>query len=193
MITPASLLSVARQVLPPTRDAVLDEMFDTYADNGWSNRYDSPLYYRFLYRLSQAFPGLTMVELGAREARASLHFLKGGGAKVVGIDINCIHDPKHVAGFNYVPLSYASTSEQALASVDELVDIVFIDTDHTYETTAKEFELWRPKVKPGGLILFDDIGAPEYGCTKFWRELKGEKLELPELHPLDWGFGVWFA
>ncbi len=73
-------------------------------------------------------------------------------------------------------------------------DILLVDSDHTYKTTAEEFLLWEPKVKPGGLILFDDIDAPEYaeGCGKFFKELSGEKISLPHLHPENWGFGVYF-
>lgn len=37
------------------------------------------------------------------------------------------------------------------------VDFVFIDGDHHYDATMKDFELYGPLVRPGGLIAFHDI------------------------------------
>src|SRR4051794_26694403 len=65
------------------------------------------------------------------------------------------------------------------------VDFLFIDGDHTYEGVAKDFEMYSPLVRDGGLIGFHDItpsGLPEYvgGVPTFWTELKqqygGEEL-----------------
>ncbi len=136
-----------------------------------------------------------MVELGSYKGGASLHFLNGGGHNVVAFDLNPRHDPELFDARYFASFKTDSLSDEAakLRGVIEPVDVLFIDTDHTYERTAKEFEGWRCMVKPGGLILFDDICAPEFGCTKFWNELEGEKLTLPELHPEGWGFGVYFA
>lgn len=39
---------------------------------------------------------------------------------------------------------------------DDYFDFVYIDTDHTYETTRLELDLYRQKVKPGGYICGDD-------------------------------------
>ncbi len=63
---------------------------------------------------------------------------------------------------------------------DGFFDWVYIDTDHSYETTAKELEISRKKVKVGGLICGHDFitvtsrGKVRYGvieavhefCTK---------------------------
>lgn len=194
-LTRESILAVAQTCNAPTGDAVLDRLFADYASAGFSTPDDVPIYYRFLYWLSQANPGMTMIELGARRGAASLHFLKGGGRAAVGIDLTNICDRRRFAGFQYRAINGDSTSPEAFGAVAALgkPDIVFIDTDHSYETTHREHETWRPHVKPGGLMLFDDICAPEYGCSRFWNELKGEKLALLELHPPTWGFGVLFC
>jgi len=39
---------------------------------------------------------------------------------------------------------------------DGSLDAVYIDTDHTYETTAAELRLYGPKVRPGGLLAGHD-------------------------------------
>lgn len=69
------------------------------------------------------------------------------------------------------------------------IDLLFIDDGHYYETTAKELELWRPHVRPGGWIVFHDINPlanigphgvqPEsMQTTRFWNELQGDKREI---------------
>jgi len=69
------------------------------------------------------------------------------------------------------------------------IDLLFIDDGHYYEQIVKEFELWRPHVRPGGWIVFHDINPlanigphgvqPEcIQVTRFWNELKGDKREI---------------
>lgn len=36
------------------------------------------------------------------------------------------------------------------------LDFLFIDGDHTYEGVSRDADLWRPLVKPGGLIAYHD-------------------------------------
>jgi predicted O-methyltransferase YrrM len=36
------------------------------------------------------------------------------------------------------------------------IDMIFLDTDHTFETTRKEIAVWSPHVRPGGCIAFHD-------------------------------------
>ncbi|KSW10801.1 methyltransferase [Pyrodictium occultum] len=56
------------------------------------------------------------------------------------------------------------------------LDVLFIDGDHTYEGVKKDFEMYSPLVKKGGIIAFHDIvpHLPETGCevNKFWNEIK---------------------
>lgn len=58
------------------------------------------------------------------------------------------------------------------------VDFLFIDGDHTYEGVKKDFELYSPLVKKGGIIAFHDIvpGPKEGvgGVPEFWREIKDD-------------------
>ncbi len=203
MITKEIVLYCAREDrLGPTGCAELNALFDSY--NEGSPRSDDARYYRFLYNLAQDFHILTFLELGCKYGVASLHVVCGicnnlGGPaeslKIFAIDVVDIVKPtvRVQDQFSFIK---ANSTDSHIPSLfqNRYFDVALIDTDHTYATTVKEFELWEPKVKPGGIILFDDIDAPEYadGCGKFFRELPGEKLSLPHLHPEDWGFGVWF-
>jgi len=56
------------------------------------------------------------------------------------------------------------------------VDFLFIDGDHAYEGVKKDFQMYGPLVRKGGLIAFHDIvpGAEENvgGVPKFWLQIK---------------------
>jgi hypothetical protein len=62
------------------------------------------------------------------------------------------------------------------ACKDEYFDWVYLDTDHTYDTTKRELELLRPKMKKGGIIAGHDyiIGnwnaGHRYGVIEAVRE-----------------------
>ncbi len=66
--------------------------------------------------------------------------------------------------------------------VGEKVDLLFIDADHSYEGVKKDYELYSPLMRSGGVIAFHDIVKfPDYTQVKvkdFWDEVKaGKKFE----------------
>lgn len=56
------------------------------------------------------------------------------------------------------------------------LDFLFIDGDHSYEGVKRDFEMYSPLVRGGGVIAFHDIvdHPPELQCQvkKFWDEVK---------------------
>ena len=78
--------------------------------------------------------------------------------------------------------------------VDASVDICFIDSQHDGAYTLLEVELWTPKIKRGGLFLFDDLtlnASMEQVLPSLPFEHKGL---LDGLHTfLDAGFGFAFV
>ena len=81
------------------------------------------------------------------------------------------------------------------------VDVLFIDGDHTYEGVKRDFEMYAPLVREGGVIGFHDIVPPSpQGPTprkeddllggevsRFWSEVRSghDVVEFVE----DWGSG----
>lgn len=50
----------------------------------------------------------------------------------------------------------------AVKDVDQKVDLLFLDAEHSYDATKQAFDLYEPLVKPGGVIIFHDVYGPEY-------------------------------
>jgi predicted O-methyltransferase YrrM len=82
----------------------------------------------------------------------------------------------------------------------EKVDFLFVDGDHTYEGVKRDFEMYSPLVRKGGIIAFHDIclHPPETRCevSKFWNEIKhGYKyVEIVEDWSQKWaGIGVLYV
>lgn len=72
-----------------------------------------------------------------------------------------------------------------------LVDLLFIDGDHSFEGVAADLRQYSPLVRQGGLIAFHDIvpGPEEHvgGVPRFWQELKASEA-VTEL-VADWNQG----
>ena len=78
-----------------------------------------------------------------------------------------------------------------------VVDLLFIDGDHSYAGVMQDFLDYRPFVRRGGAVAFHDISDTAInraeGCrvARFWNELRGHKLEFRELAAGWGGIGVW--
>ena len=77
----------------------------------------------------------------------------------------------------------------------ERVDFLFIDGDHSYEGVKKDFKIYSPLLRKGGIIAFHDIvpGPPENvgGVPVFWNEIKHEFAYMEIVK--DWkqnGYGI---
>lgn len=79
---------------------------------------------------------------------------------------------------------------------DNYFDWIYIDTDHSYQTTINELEVWSSKIKEGGIISGHDFiignwdGLVRYGvieavhefCSKYNWEILYLTMEL-DIHP----------
>jgi len=78
----------------------------------------------------------------------------------------------------------------------ECVDFLFIDGDHSYEAVRRDFELYGPLVRRGGIVSFHDIirppAFPENQVYRYWKELKENYVVKEYLDQTDErGWGQW--
>ena len=76
------------------------------------------------------------------------------------------------------------------------IDLLFIDADHRYEGVKRDYELYSPFVRDGGLIFFHDIirqNDVRSGVHILWAELqkKFPGATRTFLGTDDWGWGQW--
>jgi len=59
---------------------------------------------------------------------------------------------------------------------DRAVDLLFIDGDHSYPGVRKDFEMYAPFVRRGGIVIFHDIlphpRVPACAVDRLWNEIK---------------------
>jgi predicted O-methyltransferase YrrM len=102
-----------------------------------------------------------------------------------------------------------SHDEDSLNKVREFLgqdplDLLFIDGDHSFEGTKKDYEIYSPLVRKGGLVIFHDVGDSPINnntdceCRRFFLGLEGKKVTID--HQTSWtnnidrigGIGVLF-
>jgi predicted O-methyltransferase YrrM len=74
------------------------------------------------------------------------------------------------------------------------LDYLFIDGDHSYEGVKKDYEMYSPLVRKGGIIAFHDIiehKGSECKVDEFWREVKEGKDSKEFVNDYDQGqYGI---
>jgi predicted O-methyltransferase YrrM len=68
---------------------------------------------------------------------------------------------------------------KALLGAD-LLDVLFLDGDHTYEGVKADYETYVPLLRPGGMLIFHDILKNLFDCSvgvsTFWSELMANNV-----------------
>ena len=161
-------------------------------------RFPPSMYYRFMKLLATAKRPRLSVELGLCGGGGSLHLLLGwGGGRVIGIDVvneypdNIMWMMANFPRFQFWKMDSVDASDLFVEG-REKIDILFMDSVHTYEHVMKEFEAYRPVLAHDAIVLMDDLYRE--GMDRVWAEMPGAKIRLDHLHiggsPTDGGFGV---
>jgi predicted O-methyltransferase YrrM len=76
----------------------------------------------------------------------------------------------------------------------ESIDFLYIDGDHTYDGVKKDFEMYAPLVRKGGIVAFHDIVTKgnDHKVWLYWNEIKTnyEFEEIIEDPQGDMGLGI---
>lgn len=139
------------------------------------------------------------VEIGSFKGRSTCWLAKGtsdrGSGVVTAVD-HFIGSPEHQAGMNFedrdivtsgstLPKFTENLAAHGLSNFvepkvgdsseigscwDAPIRLLFIDGDHSYEATKKDFDIWSKHVPSGGVVAFHDVGGWP-GVTKFFDEI----------------------
>jgi predicted O-methyltransferase YrrM len=117
-------------------------------------------YYRFVYFLLREIKAPLSVELGVCTGRCTAHMAAARSeGKVIGID-TALRDLSYITDRypNIALWECRSDDPAAITRVGERsVDLLLVDTVHSYNYVMKETTMWLSRMKPGGIILYDDL------------------------------------
>ena len=129
-----------------------------------------------LEKLELLQPRKTAVEIGVFKGGTFYAFMKLFD-EVIGIDIEK-QDFTFPLRDNDQYIIGDSKDVNIIGQVEEGIDFLFIDGDHTYRGVCDDFYLWKSKVRKGGIIALHDIKGVDYGgrigteVQSFWNEIK---------------------
>ena len=140
-----------------------------------------------LYLLSwAAAPDARILSLDLREQSRSRRFLYRSFARA----------RQHLAAWTVDSHADETREEAERFFGGSGLDALFIDGDHSYAGVRKDYDLYAPLVRLGGLIAFHDIvDGPETSVgevPRFWREVRGTLRDPVEIVE-SWsqgGFGI---
>jgi len=150
-----------------------------------------------------------ILEIGSLTGRALRHFMHYAqeGATVISLDLPVrdfcgpgdfrVEEQEHNytvewpkwAKENKIKLYLIKGMSQNIKSLEQVknitpeLDFVFIDGNHMYEYVKKDYEMYSPLVRKGGIVAFHDIGLNEEGGVyKLWNDLKQKYKHIEILH-----------
>jgi predicted O-methyltransferase YrrM len=162
----------------------------------WNQSYAHEPYYSFMHFLVQITQAKLVVELGIDTGTSGIFLATASPqTQVISIDIN-LESVKNLQSIaqthsltNLTVLHGSSTAPETIDQVKALgnIDILFIDTLHTFEQASAEYLFYSPLMAHDGIITHDDIHFSSE-MSRYWEYLPEPKREMPELH---WtGFGL---
>ena len=108
---------------------------------------------RFISHMLCRFPKLIMYAIDPWENQPE------GSETYIGWDWKDIYKRYRVNVSPYYDrvIEYRDYSQNVIGEVvNGSLDFVFIDAQHDYDSVKRDIELWRPKIKPGGLLCGHD-------------------------------------
>lgn len=147
-------------------------------------------YYHLMFLLvrylAEYRPGerIVVVELGFDEGRGAACFAAASSrADVYAID-HTFRDPARVVLDKYPNITFMHRMSVP-APLDLLppIDILHLDTEHTYDHVKSEFEAYKPGLAPGAIVMFDDLHKIDDEVLRLFNEIPWPKIQDDRLHP----------
>ena len=155
--------------------------------------YYSP-YYSLMYILAGTIRNGLLVELGVESGRGLVSMAVANRSNfVVGFDSH--YHPELTQNLRQVASNtrFFNLSSMPVPDIitkqSGLIDLLHIDTEHSYSMARAEFEAYQPYLAKGAYVLFDDLHAQDDDVLRYFNELDYEKVQDDRLHP-SCGYGV---
>lgn len=150
-------------------------------------------YYRFFYEFVKSCKPENVLEIGTYHGTSAAHLAYADpSCKVVTMDI----EPSSIAMIEKIAMDHnlnnvttiTGDSFRIFSNAERFgpYDVLFIDAVHDFVHCYGEYLLYRPLVREGGIIFFDDIHLGSE-MDAAWDLIADPKIELPTLHYTGFG------
>lgn len=93
------------------------------------------------------------------------NFFDPASAEVIG-EAQYIMTKELLKDFSCCQIIKKTSSEAVKDFVNESLDFVYIDADHSYNAVLSDLIMWYPKIKKGGILSGHDFTDTTYGVRK---------------------------
>lgn len=145
-------------------------------------------HYEFLYYLFDLIQPKKALEIGTHLGVSAVYMHDGSpNTQIWTIDNNLINSPdigKFVRGIRNVNFIFGNAKD-VVNQIPNDLGIIFVDEEKDVEALQSNLDLYYPKLKEGGVMLFDDVLGKDYypEAYEWWINLKGyNKVDLPLVH-----------
>jgi predicted O-methyltransferase YrrM len=149
-----------------------------------------------LYACARFLPAFTAVEIGTDDGSSTTALLAGAteiGGHLHSVDpAPCAGARKRVSEYGYAEhwTFHNCPSAVFAPSCPECIDLLFIDGDHSYNGVRADWQLFGPKVRSGGLILFHDYVSIYPGVAQLVDGVIRPDWLAFECVTLPWSYGL---
>ena len=151
--------------------------------------------------LSYAAEAKVIVEIGTFEGKTTGLLAKNSAGTVYSID-PCFKGRLGLSYGEVIAKSYCRKlglnnvefikgySHEVAPAFAEMIDLLFIDADHSYESIKRDWHDWVPKVRHGGIVALHDsrpaANSPDMlGSMKFYADYVSQLTHVTELDQVD--------
>lgn len=148
-------------------------------------------YYNLMRLLAKTIDNGVLVELGVHKGRG-LASLAAGNPKNTVIGFDTLYYQNEIdAIIKTYPniLFFQKPSLPVPIDITNSINLLHIDTEHSYAMAKAEFEAYQPYLAKGAYVLFNDLHAMNDGVLDYFNSLPFFKLQDDRLHPTC-GYGV---
>jgi hypothetical protein len=147
-------------------------------------------YYHLMYLLASRLDNGFCVELGVHTGRGVASMAMANRHNlIVGFDTSFKTELNGVLESYPNILFFQRASMPVPIDVNRPINILHIDTEHSYSMAKAEFEAYQPYLAKGAAVLFDDLHAMDDDVMRYFKSLPYKKWNDDRLHP-SCGYGV---